>query len=140
VPDWITLIKPLPREGENIILLRRDTLIAFDINLEKLPMPLFAVHTGIKIPSTGSVKNYADTTGATLLDFRIRLYGATTKRHYETVCESCEKREGKKKGTPSLVDFHAEREVIELKDGKIRVQFRFCCYPKCHNLGDTGYL
>ena len=103
-------------------------------------MPLVAVHTGIKIPSTGSVKNYADTTSNNLLDFRIRLYGATTKRRYETVCTSCEKREGKKKGTPSLVDFHAEGEVIELKDGKIRVQFSFCCYPKCHNLGDTEYL
>ena len=86
------------------------------------------------------MKNYADTTGKNLLEFRIRLYGAETKRRYETVCANCEKRAGKKKGTPNLVDFYAERDIIEPKDGKIRVEFSFCCYPKCHQSGDSGYL
>ena len=72
--------------------------------------------------------------------FRTRLYGATTKRLYENVCANCEKREGKKKGAPSLVDFHAERDIVEPKGGKIRVEFCFCCYPKCHQSGDSGYL
>ena len=86
------------------------------------------------------MRNYADPTGKILLEFRIRLYGATTKRYYETVCAKCEKRQGKKKGAPGLIDFHAEREIIEPKDGRIPVVFTFCCYPKDHNLGDTEYL
>ena len=97
-------------------------------------------YNGIKIPATASVKNFADTTGKALLEFRIRLYGATTKKLYEFVCENCRKREGKTRGTPSLIDFKAEHNMIEAKDGKIRVEFSFCCYPKCHKLGDTEYL
>ena len=84
--------------------------------------------------------NHADPTGKSLLEFRIHLYGATTNQHYETVCQSCEKREGKRKGTPSLIDFHARNDIIEPKDGKIRIGFTFCCYPKDHLLGDSGYL
>ena len=75
-----------------------------------------------------------------LLEFRIHLYGATIKRRYENVCASCEKREGKKKGIPSLVGFHAEHDIIELKGGKIRIEFTFFYYPKDHRLGDTDYL
>jgi hypothetical protein len=76
------------------------------------------------------VKNYAVTTGKTLLEFRIHLYGASTKRRYEAVCASCEKRDGKKKGTPSLIDFKTESDFIEWKDGKVHVEFVFCCFAK----------
>ena len=93
---------------------------------------------GIKIPATVSLKNFADTIGK--LEFRIRLHGTTTKKLYEFVCENCQRREGKRRGTPSLIDFKAEYDVIEPKDGKIRVEFSFCCYPKCHRLGDAEYL
>ena len=140
LPDWIVLIKPLPQAGENLINVRRETHVALEIIPKFLPTPLPAGFGGIKIPATGSVANYADTTAKGLLEFRIHLYGATSKQRYETVCPSCEKREGKKKGTPSLIDFHAEREIIEPKGGKVRIDFTFCCYPKDHRLGDTGYL
>jgi len=103
-------------------------------------MWLSEVFSGIRIPATGSVKNYAVTTGKSLLEFHINLYGATTKRRYETVCASCEKREGKKRGIPSLIDFRTESDMITPKDGKIRLDFVFCCYPKDHGLGDDGYL
>ena len=86
------------------------------------------------------MKNYADTTGKILLELRIRLYGATTKRYYDTVCAGCEGREGKKRGVPGLIDFHAEREIIEAKGGEVHVEFTFCCYPQDHQLGDTEYL
>ena len=141
MPDWITLIKPRPQVvGDTVITLRREAHVVLDITFEQIPRPLPAFCSGIKIPATGSVKNNAVTVGKTLLEFRIRLYGAKTKRRYETVCSNCEKREGKKKGTPSLIDFHAEYDVIEFKDGGIRVEFSFCCYPKCHRLGDSGYM
>jgi hypothetical protein len=140
MPDWIALIRPLPQAKQNIITLRRETSVVFEITFEHLPSQPPAECSGIKIPATGSVKNYADTTGKSLLECCIRLYGATTKRSYETVCTSCEKREGKKKGTPSLIDFKAESEIIELKHGKLCIEFVFGCYPKDHRLGDSGYL
>jgi len=140
MPNWIALIKPRPQAGENVITLRRDYHFALEIILAYLPVGSLDVCNGIKIPATASVKNFADTTGKTLLEFRIRLYGATTKKPYEVVCEKCQKRDGKRRGIPSLIDFKAEYDVIEPKDGKIRVEFSFCCYPKCHKLGDTEYL
>jgi hypothetical protein len=103
-------------------------------------MRLSEVSSGIKIPATGSVKNYADTAGKVLLEFRINLYGATTKRRYNSVCTHCKKREGSKKGILSVIDFKTETDMIAPKDGKIRIDFVFCCYPKDHRLGDVEYL
>ena len=107
---------------------------------DRLPRQPLASCSGIKIPGTASVKNSADTIDKTYLEFRVHVYGAKTQQRYQTVCEICEKREGKKRGTPSLIDFHAERDIIEPKDGKIHVEFNFCCYPKDHLLGDNDYL
>jgi len=137
--DWVTLIKPRPPEGAHITL-RRETHVTLDIAFERLPRRPPAGCSGIKIPATASVKNFADTAGKTLLEFHIRLYGATTGRRYESICLSCSKREGKKNGAPGLIDFYAEREIIELIDGKVRVEFSFCCYPKDHQMGDNEYL
>ena len=137
---WIALTKPLPQEGDRVITLRRETHLTLDLNFEQILMQLPEACSGIKIPATGSVKNYADTTGKILLEFRINLYGATTKRRYENVCANCEKREGKKKGILSLIDFKTESDMIAPKDGKIRIDFVFCCYPKDHRLGDSEYL
>jgi len=140
VPSWIVVVKPLPPADSRVITLRRETHVTLEINFEQILRQQCGVWSGIKIPATGSVKNYADTTGKSLLAFRINLYGAMTVRRYENVCANCEKREGKKKGIPSLIDFKAESDMIEAKDGKIRVEFVFCCYPKHHRLGDSGYL
>jgi ankyrin repeat protein len=140
MPDWIAFIKPLPPAGETVIKLRRETRIALDIITGRLPMESPTRCSGIKILPTGSVKNCAETAGTKLVEFGIRVYGGTTKQRYETVCARCENREGKKKGTPSLIDFHAECDVIEPIDGKVRVEFTFCCDPKDHGLGDNDYL
>lgn len=140
MPDWVTLVKPRPSQGNYIITLRREIHVALDIAFDRLPTRPPVGCSGVKIPATASVKNYANTTGKTLLYICIRLYGATTGRRYETICPSCEKREGKKKGAPGMIDFYAEREILELKDGKVRVEFSFCCYPKDHRIGDNEYL
>jgi len=140
MPGWIALIKPLPQPEDCVITVRRDTHVTLDINLEQVSMRLSEVFSGIKIPATGSVKNYADTTGKSLLEFRVNLYGAKTQRRYDKVCANCERREGKRKGTPSLVDFKTDSDMITPKDGKIRLDFVFCCYPKDHELDDDKYL
>ena len=130
VSDWITFLKPLPKEGENVITLRRETHVALNIHFDRLPREPPIGCRGIKIPATGGVRNYSEPTGETLLEFRIHVYGATGQL-YNTACANCERREGKRKGTPSLIDFHASQDTIAAKDGKIRVDFSFCCYPKC---------
>jgi hypothetical protein len=140
LPDWITFITPPLRAGENVITLSRDDYLVLDIILEHLPRKPPAGCSGIKVPATASVENCADTTGKTLFDFRIHLYGATTQRFYESVCASCQKREEKWKETPDLIDYKTESDMIESRDGKIRVEFVICCYPKDHRLGDTEYL
>jgi len=140
MPNWITFIKPLPLAGEDVITLRRDVHLALEIILEHLPKQPPAGYDGIKVPATASVKNYADTTGKALLVFRIYLSGATTKQRYDVVCANCQKREGKRRGTPSLIDFKTESDMIQPKKGKIQVKFLFCCHPKDHGLGDTRYL
>jgi len=73
-----------------------------------------------------TLKNYVDTTRKSLLEFRINLYGAAAK--------------GKKKGIPNLIDFKTETDMVTPKDGEIRLDFVFCCYPKDHGLGDDEYL
>ena len=140
MPKWITFIKPLPQDGEKAITLHLDSHLALDIVLEHLPKRPPAGCDGIKVPATGSVRHCAITTGKTLLEFRIRLYGATTQQPYEFVCAICQKREGKRRGIPGLIDFKTDSDIIEPKDGYIRVEFGFCCYPKDHGLGDTEYL
>jgi hypothetical protein len=138
MPDWIALIKPSPPVGENVIKLRRETRVALEIILDRLPRQPPGGCSGIKIPATASVRNYANSIGKPLLEFRIHVYGATSKRRYDTVCASCEKRERKNMGTPSFIDFCAVSDIIEHKDGRVRVEFVLCCYPKCHQ--DSGYL
>ena len=137
MPPWITLMKPSPPAGENVVTVRRDTHVALDIIFERLPRQPPGGCSGIKIPATSSVRNLASMIGKTLLELRIHVSGATSKRRYETVCISCKKREGNKNATPSFIDFYATHDIIEQKDGKVWVEFGFCCYLKCHQ--DTGY-
>jgi len=138
MPEWIVFVKPTqPLEG-NIITLRRETHVALDIILDKLPRQPPGGYSGIKIPATASVRNSATTIVKSLLEFRIHVFGAASKQRFETVCANCAKREGKRRGTPRFIDFCAPQDIIEQKDGKVRVEFIFCCYPKCHQ--DYGYL
>ena len=135
--DWLALVKPSPMAGENIITMRRETHVALDILLDRLPRQPPGGYHRISIPHTASVRDYT-LGGEPHLEFRIYVSGAISNRRYETVCASCEKREGTKNRTPSLIDFVAEDNIIGQKDGKARVEFVFCCYPKCHQ--DSGYL
>ena len=138
--DWVALIGPRPQTNESVIILRRETHVTLDINFDQISRQPFASYSGIKIPATESVKNYIDTTGRSLLELRIHLYGATTRRRYESVCASCEKRYEKEAGIPSLIDFKTESDIITPKDGKIRIEFIFSCHPKDHQKGDGEYL
>ena len=71
----------------------------------------------------------------------VRVFSADTKEEYSSVCHKCCKREGKKKGTPSLVDFYTASNVLKASDdGIVLVKFKFSCYPKHQNLNESAYL
>lgn len=96
---------------------------------------------GLVIPSTAGVRaeEYAGERG--ILHLSLRVFGADTNNEYNAVCIACSTREGKKKGMPSLVDFHAVSDVIRASDdGLVRVKFKFSCYPKHQNMKERAFL
>ena len=96
---------------------------------------------GLVIPSTANVKTNDYRGEADVLHIAVRVLGADTKREYKAVCDACSKREGKKKGNPSLVDFYAASNFIKAsEDGIMQVRFKFSCYPKHQNPDESAYL
>ena len=92
--------------------MRRETYVILGITLERLPRERHGECSGIKVSPTPSVRNIVDTTGKAFLELRIHVSGATSKRRYETVCTSCEKREVWKMGTAHFIDFAAVYNII----------------------------
>ena len=142
LPDWLSLSRPQP-EGQ-VVIVRRECQVAIDIKLKELPAS--SGHTPVKwkglvIPSTANVKTEEYRSEEDVLHVSVRVLGADTKREYKSVCDACSKREGKKKGNPSLVDFHAASNVIKAsEDGLVQVRFKFSCYPKHQNSNESAYL
>ena len=93
------------------------------------------------VPSTASVKTKEAYEEKDVVHFSVRVFGADTESEYMSVCRKCSKREGKKKGKPSLVDFYAMSNVIKpSEDGPVQVMFKFCCYPNHQNPNESAYL
>ena len=93
------------------------------------------------IPSTASVKTEKYFGEGDVVHLSVRVFGADTKSECQFVCDKCSKREGKKKGKPSLVDFNAASNVIKASDdGLVVVKFKFCCYPNHQHPNDNNYL
>ena len=140
-PDWLSLSRPNP-EGQ-IVNVRRECQVALDIRSKELPS-LSGQHPvkwkGLVIPSTANVKTNDYRGEADVLHIAVRVLGADTKREYKAVCDACSKRERKKKGIPSLVDFYAASNFIKAaEDGTMQVKFRFSCYPKHQNPDESAY-
>src|SRR5260370_40766123 len=103
LPAWFTRVQPPPKG--HVVTVRRECLVILFINLRALPalpgqQPV--IWKSLVIPSTAGVKteNYRGERDALHLSLRVR--GAGTKVEYNAVCGACDKREGKKKGTPSF--------------------------------------
>ena len=93
------------------------------------------------VPSTANVRIEAYYGEEDVLHLSVRVFGADTKNEYKSVCNKCSKREGKKKGKPSLVDFYAASNVIKASDdGLVQVKFKFSCYPNHQSMNDSAYL
>jgi hypothetical protein len=92
------------------------------------------------IPSTANVKTEEYYDKGSVVHLSVRVFGANTERECKYVCGPCAKREGKKKGEASLVDFYAASNVIKASDdGLVRVRFNFCCDPMHQDPNERAY-
>ena len=142
LPGWLSRVQP--RNEGQIITVRRECKVILDINMRGLPDPPSqqpVTWRGLVVPSTAGVRTDNYRGEQDVLHLSVRVFGADTRREYNSVCKACNKREGKKKGTPSLVDFHAVSDVIKAsEDGLVRVKFQFSCYPKHQNENESAFL
>ena len=93
------------------------------------------------VPSTADVgfEGYYDE--GDVVHLSVRVFGADTKNEYKYACSNCSKEEMRKKGQPNLIDFWAASNIIKAsKDGLVKVNFKFCCYPNHQNPNDSTYL
>jgi len=98
-------------------------------------------YTGLKIPSTLSVKNRGNTSAHKLLTLQILAFGADSDLQYDSICVDCRRTENRP-GALSLIDFHSKSDVVLPKnnDGSsIFISFTLHCYPKHYNNNDSGY-
>jgi hypothetical protein len=142
VPDWLFLVRP-SLKGQ-VVTVRRECQVALDINLTKLvtlPGQRHGTWKGLVIPSTANVKTEEYRGERDVLHLSVRVFGANVRSEYNAVCGECNKREGKKKGQPSLVNFYSTSDVIKASnDGVVQVKFQFSCYPKHQNPNESAYL
>ena len=97
--------------------------------------------TSLVIPSTANVRTNQYRGEGNVVHLSMRVLGADTNSEYKHVCASCSKREGKKKGEPSLVDFYAASDVIKASDdGLVQLRFKFSCYPNHQSPNESAYL
>ena len=142
LPAWLSLVRPQPKD--QVVKVRRECQIALDINfkaLSTLPGPHPVTRKSLVVPLTANVMTEEYYGEGDVVHLSVRVLGADTKIEHKYVCNICSKREGKKKGKPSLVDFYAASNLIKASnDGLVRVRFKFCCYPNHQSPNDAAYL
>ena len=115
--------------------------MVLDIKFKELFGPRAVTRKSLVVPSTANVRTNDDYSEGGVMHLSVRVLGADTEVEYKSVCNKCSKREGKKKGKPSLVDFHAASNVIKASDdGLVQVKFKFSCYPNHQNSNESAYL
>jgi len=132
----ITLVKPRPTQGRAVILSRIETHVYLDIDLPSR-------WNAIQLPLTKSVTR-DDTSsmdeGIEPLLLVIAVRGATSGEAYNYVCKRCDARMGNMIGTPSLIDYHSNSNIITPKGGVVQVHFTFSCYSRHHRKEDEQYV
>ena len=119
--------------------MRRDTCVtlSFDMRSFSTTPDTF---DGLKIPSTPSVRNNSSETGKKLLHLWIRVLGATTKAHYDTLCHECKGREGNRGAFP---DFRAKSNILvppkNGRNSRVSVAFTLPCCSKHRKPSDSVY-
>jgi len=138
LPAWLSLVRPEPLGEDQVIMVRRERQVVLNINFKKLSS--VTTRKNLVIPSTAGVRTEDYYVEKDVVHLSVRVFGVHTQCEYKGVCGACRKREGKRKGNPSLVDFCAASNVINApKDEVAQVKFKFSCYPKHQSPNESAY-
>lgn len=106
------------------VVLSRDTSVLLELDFTPGPgHPLS--FDALKIPFTQSVKYVVEQNDRRLLSLRILLVDAVTGMFMRV--DEWNQEEVEWNSEPSLVDFQAEQNIIDLRNGKAIVRFRLPC-------------
>jgi len=134
----VTMSRPAPTNG-HLVEHRRDTRIILNIEIRSRSMGINLPWDCIRIPQTKSVKRSV-LGNKKALDFRLEVNGATTGALRDSLCRICTLREPGNSLIPrTVVDFTSRTDVINLKNGKAEVAFRFLCLSTHHGSADSEY-
>ena len=118
---------------------RRDILLKLEISVFVEPFGVDPPKYFIKVPKTKSVKRSGSRRGRTVLDLELEVLGATTGKALMSACRACSIRESSPSVNVSMVDFVAKEDLIDVKQGKASIAFRFLCLPGHHETMDREY-
>ena len=118
---------------------RREILIKLEISVVAEPPGVDSPDYCIRVPHTKSVKRSGSRSGRTILELRLEVLGATTGRALMSACHTCSVRESSASAGIPMVDFAAKEDLINLKNGKACIAFRFLCLPGHHGTMDKEY-
>ena len=139
----VVLTKPKPSRDMTIIRHRRDLRVEMGIILGSLSTPYGIPWDGIRLPYTYSVQNRVHASTRSLLQLNVILLAAEREEPFEEVCEKCKSREGRRKGADGcvmgLIDFHSKSDVLDLREGKATIAFKFVCDSKHHGRGSDAF-
>ena len=120
---------------------RREVQLKLEISVSAEPLP-FGVDPPeycIKVPKTKSVRKSGSRRERTVLDLGLEVLGATTDNPFMTACHTCSIRESLLSPNLSMVDFVSKEDLINVKQGKASVAFRFLCLPGHHGTMDREF-
>jgi hypothetical protein len=111
------------QESERHLVLSRDTFIVLELDFS--PAPGHLAFDALEIPFARFFNHTIDRKGRRLLSFRILLVDASTG----VFVRLGEYQEGEDEwlSAPSLVDFQADHNIVDLCDGKAVVRFKLPC-------------
>ncbi len=118
---------------------RRDMLLKLEISVFAEPFGADLPKYFIKIPNTKSVKRSGSRRGRTVLDLKLEVLGATSGKAMMSACRACSIRESSPSSSVPMVDFVAKEDLINVKQGKASIAFRFLCLPVHHGTVDEEY-
>ena len=118
---------------------RRDVQLKLEISVFVEPPGVDSPEYCIRVPRTKSVKKSGSRGGRTILDLRLEVLGAITGKALMSACHTCSVRESSPSASVPMVDFIAKNDLINVKQGKASIAFRFLCLPGHHRTMDKEY-
>ncbi|SRR5258706_2393999 len=108
-------------------VLSSDTLVVLELDFTPSPSHSL-IFDAIEVPLTRSVKSSVYSRGRRILSLQISLVDAVNETFVRAGKQDQDK-EGDQTISLSLVDFQAENNIIDLRDGGVTVRFKLpCCF------------